>query len=293
MHASWTPMPMRPCPYSTMPLPALSTNAGCAKHASRALALQFHPCKARPADFPSAAEGRSCAAVLLRILHYFLLHFPHYFFVSAFPAQKKRQGYMPWRVAPQVRLELTTLRLTAECSAIELLRIIRGLWCGLLSVRRFACQLPALLRLALAHAPASHSASGSALAHASASGLLCRLAAPFSLMFWEREKLSFLPLLLDPGNFLLSQAVPSSVPSAFGGLTSVFGMGTGGALQLSSPETFRGEASLSLPLPAPSKLHSNRVDPQTFTLPNLLPSLPFALSTASALSLPPLPSPSP
>ena len=35
---------------------------------------------------------------------------------------KKRQGYMPWRVAPQVRLELTTLRLTAECSAIELLR---------------------------------------------------------------------------------------------------------------------------------------------------------------------------
>ena len=88
---------------------------------------------------------------------------------------------------------------------------------------------------------------------------------------------------LDPGNFLLSQAVPSSVPSAFGGLTSVFGMGTGGALQLSSPETFRREASLSLPLPAPSKLHSNRVDPQTFTLPNL-PSLPFALSTASALS---------
>ena len=126
----------------------------------------------------------------------------------------------------------------------------------------------------------------SALAPASASRLarLARLplAAPFFLMFWEREKLSFLPLLLDPGNFLLSQAVPSSVPSAFGGLTSVFGMGTGGALQLSSPETFRREASLA-PLPAPSKLHSNRVDPQTCTLPNL-PSLPFALSAASALS---------
>ena len=102
-------------------------------------------------------------------------------------------------VAPQVRLELTTLRLTAECSAIELLRII------------FSIHL-------------------------------------FSYV-WEREKLSFLPLLLDPGNFLLSQAVPSSVPSAFGGLTSVFGMGTGGALQLSSPETFRREASLSLPTP--------------------------------------------
>ena len=42
---------------------------------------------------------------------------------------------MPWRVAPQVRLELTTLRLTAECSAIELLRIIRGLWRGLLPAR--------------------------------------------------------------------------------------------------------------------------------------------------------------
>ena len=59
----------------------------------------------------------------------------------------------------------------------------------------------------------------------------------------EREKLPFLPLPVDPGNFLLSQAVPSSVPSAFGGLTSVFGMGTGGALQLSSPETFPGALS--------------------------------------------------
>ena len=160
------------------------------------------------------------------------------------------------------------------------------------------CQLPALLRLALAHAPASHCASASrslrlGFAARSPRPASARCpAAPFFLMFWEREKLSFLPLLLDPGNFLLSQAVPSSVPSAFGGLTSVFGMGTGGALQLSSPETFRREASLSLPLPAPSKLHSNRVDPQTFTLPNL-PSLPFALSAASALSLPPLPSPSP
>ena len=36
-------------------------------------------------------------------------------------------------VAPQVRLELTTLRLTAECSAIELLRIILPfLWFGFL-----------------------------------------------------------------------------------------------------------------------------------------------------------------
>ena len=138
---------------------------------------------------------------------------------------------MPWRVAPQVRLELTTLRLTAECSAIELLRIIRGLWRGLLPARGL---LSASSSLALLPR------------------LRCRLAAPFFLMFWEREKLSFLPLLLDPGNFLLSQAVPSSVPSAFGGLTSVFGMGTGGALQLSSPETFpQGSFSLAPHSPHP------------------------------------------
>ena len=203
---------------------------------------------------------------------------------------------MPWRVAPQVRLELTTLRLTAECSAIELLRIIRGLSCDLLPARRSALSASGTFTLGFGarHGFAHH--FWLALRLGSCLGFAARLArlplaAPFSLMFWEREKLSFLPLLLDPGNFLLSQAVPSSVPSAFGGLTSVFGMGTGGALQLSSPETFpQGSFSLA-PLPAPSKLHSNRVDPQTFTLPNL-PSLPFALSTASALSLPPLPSPS-
>ena len=93
----------------------------------------------------------------------------------------------------------------------------------------------------------------------------------------EREKLPFLPLPVDPGNFLLSQAVPSSVPSAFGGLTSVFGMGTGGALQLSSPETFPGALSrfpcASLPLRALSaflappprtfKTAQVRVDQQT------------------------------
>ena len=38
-------------------------------------------------------------------------------------------------------------------------------------------------------------------------------------------------LLLDPGGYLLSRAVASQVPSAYEGLTSVFGMGTGGTLQ--------------------------------------------------------------
>ena len=133
-------------------------------------------------------------------------------------------------VAPQVRLELTTLRLTAECSAIELLRIIRGL---------FAARSPAdgsLFRLWLAFALSLGHRLGFAARPASAR-------CPVLPYVREREKLPFLPLPVDPGNFLLSQAVPSSVPSAFGGLTSVFGMGTGGALQLSSPETFRRGAS--------------------------------------------------
>ena len=193
-------------------------------------------------------RGASCRG--RTIMRCGFIAFSALFIAPSFPLYQKRQGCMPWRVAPQVRLELTTLRLTAECSAIELLRIIRGLWRD-----SFACPVACLsasgtftlgfgsrpgfaLRFCLALAPPRLRRSPRP---ASAS---CP-AAPFFLMFWEREKLSFLPLLLDPGNFLLSQAVPSSVPSAFGGLTSVFGMGTGGALQLSSPETFRREASLA------------------------------------------------
>ena len=71
---------------------------------------------------------------------------------------------MPWRVAPQVRLELTTLRLTAECSAIELLRIIRGLWRG-----SFACP------------PACLSASGSLALLPRLRCLLCRPVLPYVL----------------------------------------------------------------------------------------------------------------
>ena len=113
--------------------------------------------------------------------------------------------------------------------------------------------------------------------------------------------------LVDPGNFLLSQAVPSSVPSAFGGLTSVFGMGTGGALQLSSPETFlRGalprfsSASLrslrfrsassplgSLPPPRTFKTAQVRVDQQTFTLLRLSLAFPRAPSASAAFTLAP------
>ena len=52
---------------------------------------------------------------------------------------------------------------------------------------------------------------------------------------------------LESGDVLLSRAVSSQVPSACGGLTSVFGMGTGGSLQLLSPEIlFRFGSKLRL-----------------------------------------------
>ena len=44
--------------------------------------------------------------------------------------------------------------------------------------------------------------------------------------------------LLGSGSDLLSRAVSSQVPSAREGLTSVFGMGTGGTLQPLPPEIF-------------------------------------------------------
>ena len=76
-------------------------------------------------------------------------------------------------LAPRVGFEPTTLRLTAGCSAIELLRNIGG-------------------KLTLS--------------------------------------------LLESGDDLLSRAVSSQVPSTLKGLTSVFGMGTGGTPSLLSPE---------------------------------------------------------
>ena len=80
-------------------------------------------------------------------------------------------------LAPQVGLEPTTTRLTAECSAIELLR--------------------------------NNDSEKS-------------LDSPKSFM--------------ESGDDLLSRAVSSQVPSALRGLTSVFGMGTGGTLSPLSPE---------------------------------------------------------
>ena len=56
---------------------------------------------------------------------------------------------------------------------------------------------------------------------------------------------SFKLLYLDSGNVLLSRAVSSQVPSALKGLTSVFGMGTGGTPSPSSPEIVNLSFSLT------------------------------------------------
>ena len=48
------------------------------------------------------------------------------------------------------------------------------------------------------------------------------------------------PLFMESGNVLLSQVVSNQVPSALKGLTSVFGMGTGGSLSPLSPENCQG-----------------------------------------------------
>ena len=51
---------------------------------------------------------------------------------------------------------------------------------------------------------------------------------------------------LESGGVLISRAVASQVPSALRGLTSVFGMGTGGTLLPSSPEWFQAVVGLWL-----------------------------------------------
>jgi hypothetical protein len=45
-------------------------------------------------------------------------------------------------------------------------------------------------------------------------------------------------LIFTPGSVLLSHPVAQAVPSTQGGLTSVFGMGTGVSLSLWPPENF-------------------------------------------------------
>ena len=202
--------------YSIMPLPALSTNEPRAKHANRSFALRTlilakHGCGRQPPRVYDCG-----AAVFIASSALFLLRLPHYFSHLGFRYIKSARAACPGRVAPQVRLELTTLRLTAECSAIELLRIIRGLWrddsfaCpgGLLvSFRYFYTWLWLTPRLRTALLPRARSASASPLASPGFRSL-----PRSSLCFGEREKLSFLPLLLDPGNF---RTLPKPFPAQY------------------------------------------------------------------------------
>ena len=74
---------------------------------------------------------------------------------------------------------------------------------------------------------------------------------------------------LVSGGVLISRAVASQVPSALRGLTSVFGMGTGGSLLPSSPEFLRAcvwvaLASLALPFASASRLSSRFPYARTF-----------------------------
>ena len=61
---------------------------------------------------------------------------------------------------------------------------------------------------------------------------------------------------LESGNVLLSRAVSSQVPSALKGLTSVFGMGTGGSLSPLSPECFQGAVQSAFFLASALSIHN-------------------------------------
>ena len=61
---------------------------------------------------------------------------------------------------------------------------------------------------------------------------------------------------LGSGNVLLSRAVSSQVPSALKGLTSVFGMGTGGTLSPLSPEFCQGLVQSASFLASASSIHN-------------------------------------
>ena len=107
---------------------------------------------------------------------------------------------------------------------------------------------------------------------------------------------------VESGGDLLSRAVTSQVPSACGGLTSVFGMGTGGTLQPLSPEIlFFSRLLASAPLSASFALAlfayllrfrslshlENHTGKVTSKLPylSLLPPLSLRLPLFASLSL--------
>ena len=61
---------------------------------------------------------------------------------------------------------------------------------------------------------------------------------------------------MESGNVLLSQVVSNQVPSALKGLTSVFGMGTGGSLSPLSPENCEGFVQSFVFLVSAPSLHN-------------------------------------
>ena len=159
-------------------------------------------------------------------------------------------------MAPQVRLELTTLRLTAECSAIELLRIIRGL---------FAARLPAdgsLFRLWLAFALSLGHRLGFAARPASAR-------CPVLPYVREREKLPFLPLLCG------SRQLPTLPSRSQLSTISVWRLNfcVRYGYRWCPPAIVTGNfpqgRSLSLPVPARFKLHASALTRKHSLAPNL------------------------
>ena len=72
----------------------------------------------------------------------------------------------------------------------------------------------------------------------------------------EPTPLGVSPFFMESGNVLLSQVVSNQVPSALKGLTSVFGMGTGGSLSPLSPENCQGFVQSFVLLVSASSLHN-------------------------------------
>ena len=86
---------------------------------------------------------------------------------------------------------------------------------------------------------------------------LHRLSRWFS--FWTKRNQPHIrgaDFFLGSGNVLLSRAVSSQVPSALKGLTSVFGMGTGGTLSPLSPEFCQGLVQSAFFLASASSVHN-------------------------------------
>ena len=188
---------------------------------------------------------------------------------------EKAPGHLPWRVAPQVRLELTTLRLTAECSAIELLRIILPfLWFGFLCLCLVvsACLWLSLLvsgflRLCLGAGKTSVSPAppGSRQLPTLPSRSQLSTISVWRLNFCVRYGYRWCPPAIVTGNFPFGALFIASRPLRF-------------ALRF----RFAHSPLLSLPLPAPSKLHRSELTRKH----SLIFAFPLALRALASSAFP-------